>query len=111
MLTVTQNNAADITDTKTVNKHLASFYRVKLFDIFLIKLYNIAYIAYKYIFMIHSHLICKLSVLSQMLLLAVNRNEILRLYNAVKYFKLLLTGVTRNVNLVHRLVDNLTASL
>ena len=101
MLTVTKNYASYVAYAESVNKHLACLNGRKLLHIILVDFDNTADISDKYILSFHSQILGKLCVLLKVLLLAVNGNKVFRLDKAVDNFKLLLTGVSRNVNVVH----------
>ena len=111
MLSVAQNYASDVAYPETVHKdlacrHLADFLHAVLGD-----LHRAADIADKDVFFVHSQKLGKLGVLAQMLLFAVYGNEKLGLNQAVQYFQLLLAGMTRNMHVVHALVNHLAAAL
>ena len=111
MLSVAQDDAADVADAESVDKYLAGRNGRDFLHICLVDLDSAADIADKDMLAAHAEKLRELGVLAQMLLLAVNRDEILRTRQAVHDLELLLAGVTGNMYVVHALVDHLAAAL
>ena len=111
VLSVAQHDAAHIADAEAVD-HDGSRRNVRqTADKRLVDLDGVADIADEDVFRRHAHAHRNARVLAQVLLLAVHRDEILRLRQRLNDLELLLTGVARNVHLVHRFVHDVAAAL
>ena len=111
VLSVAQNDASDVADAESVDKYLACGYGRDLLHVVLVDLNRAANVADEDVLSVHAEEFGEVGVLAQMLLLAVDGNEELRSDKAVNDFQLLLAGVTRDVYVVHRLIDDLAAAL
>ncbi len=111
MLSVSEHYRADIADAVTVNEHSACGHGGGAFERFFAYFRDSAVIGDEYILLGDTHTQRETRVLSQVLELAVNRNEIFRLDDAHNHFQLLLAGVAGDMNLVHLLIYDIRAEL
>ncbi len=93
MLPVAEHHVADVAYAEPVHKHPSGRYGREAFHIILVKLHNVAYVAYENVFRFFAHSIRKAGVFTEMLLLAVYGYEILWLNYALHELQFFLAGV------------------
>ena len=111
MLAVPQHNAPHVPYAEAVHQDTPGGYGGELLHILVIDLQHIADVADIDIGGVHSHRDGQPCIFTQVLLLAMERDEIFRLCDALDDFEFLLAGVAGHMHFIHGFVNHFAAPL